>query len=180
MLLDYLPPFMQDIREINKIMTVYDPEMDLLYQYVLDILNSMFVLETNEFTITLYEDMLGVVPKLTDSLQKRQADILAIYNYILPFTYENLILLLNSMCGEDGYTIDLNYKKFLLSIELSIQNAYLFDSVMQTLEKVVPMNILFELTIDYNVWSDLLDNTWSQASNYTWSNIRESEELKNG
>lgn len=180
LLLDYLPPFMQNVKEINKIMTINNPEVEVLYQYVEDILNSMYVMETNYYTITLYENMLDVIPKLTDTLLKRQEDILAIYNYLAPFTYEILLGMLDDLCNIGGYKSELIYKDFLLLIELNIENIYLEETVNQLLEKVVPMNILFELTIDYNVWIDLLDNSWLQASKYTWDNIKESEELKYG
>ncbi|MFI3230477.1 MAG: putative phage tail protein [bacterium] len=180
MLLNYLPSFMQEIREVYIIMNILDPEVDELYNKINFILNSMFIFDTNELSIAIYEDMLGIIPKSSDSILDRQNAILELYNFLLPFTYHNLIITLNYMCGESNYIIIINSQELLLTLTLELNVKNLFSTIEQFFEKFIPMNVLFNIHINYNIWGDLLNYTWSQVSNITWEHAKESEEIKYG
>ena len=90
MLIDYLPYFMKDIIEIEKVMNISQPEVDNLQLDTENLLNDFFVIGSSEEATKHYEKILDIIPKLTDSLEKRQYDILVLYNQTLPFTLESL------------------------------------------------------------------------------------------
>ena len=123
--------------------------------------------------------MLEIVPKLIDSLEKRQYDILVLYNQTLPFTLESLQEKLNAICGEDGYTLEMIYDKFILNIKLSLLKKHLFFTINNLLEWIVPVNLIINFSLDYNVWGDLSKYKWGEINKYIWGEIKESEEIKN-
>ena len=179
MLIDYLPKFMQDIEEIKKIMDISQLEIDNIEKNIDVILKDFFVIGSSKYGTQHYEKILQIIPKLTDSLEKRQYDILAIYNQTLPFTFESLIEKLNAICGEDGYSIQLLYDKFILNVKLILEKKELFATVKNLLEWIVPVNLIINLNIDYNVWKDLYKYKWVDIKKYTWNEIKEIEEIKN-
>ena len=138
-----------------------------------------FVVGSSEEGTKHYEKMLNTIPKLSDSLEKRQYDILAIYNQTLPFTLESLIQKLNAICGEDGYTVDMICDKFILNIRLSLNKKELFATVNNLLEWIVPVNLMINFNLDYNIWKNLNKFTWGNVSKFKWREIKESEEIKN-
>ena len=178
MLLDYLPYFMQDVEEIKKIMHISEPEIENIDKNIEKILNDFFVIGASEIGTKHYEKMLGIIPKLTDSLEKRQYDILILYNQTLPFTLETLKEKLNAICGENGYTLNMIYDKFILDIKLALNKKELFLTVNNLLEKIVPVNLILNINVDYNIWRDLGKYKWIDAGKYRWGEIKECEEIK--
>ncbi|MFR4986451.1 MAG: putative phage tail protein [Lachnospirales bacterium] len=179
MLLNYLPYFMQSIEEIEKIMYISEPEIENINKNLEMILNDFFVIGSSESATKHYEKMLEIVPKLTDSLEKRQYDILVLYNQTLPFTLESLQEKLNAICGENGYTLEMIYDKFILNIKLSLFKKHLFFTINNLLEWIVPVNLIINFSLDYNVWGDLSKYKWGEINKYKWGEIKESEEIKN-
>ena len=179
MLIDYLPYFMQDIREVEKVMNISQPGVDNLQLDTENLLNDFFVIGSSEEATKHYEKILDIIPKLTDSLEKRQYDILVLYNQTLPFTLESLQQKLTAICGEDGYILNMFYEKFTLDIKLQLDRKHLFFTVSNLLEWIVPVNIVLELYVNYNIWSDLSKYKWGEVKTYKWSEIKENEEIRN-
>ncbi len=179
MLIDYLPYFMKDIIEIEKVMNISQPEVDNLQLDTENLLNDFFVIGSSEEATKHYEKILDIIPKLTDSLEKRQYDILVLYNQTLPFTLESLQQKLTAICGEDGYTLNMIYEKFILDIKLELNKKHLFFTVSNLLEWIVPVNIILNLYVNYNIWKDLCKYKWGEVKTYKWSQIKEDEGIKN-
>ncbi|MDE6357641.1 MAG: YmfQ family protein, partial [Eubacteriales bacterium] len=119
MLINYLPKFLADIEEIKAIMDSCQGNIDNIEIELDNILKDLFVKDATLNGIERYENMLDILPKLTDSLEIRKANILLKYNQTLPFTLENLILMLNSVCGENNYTIKIIYEEFKINIRIN-------------------------------------------------------------
>ena len=179
MLIDYLPPFMQQVEEIKKIMNISPPEIEKINENIQNILKDFFVMDASEQGVKTYEKILKITPKLTDTLDKRKYDILSIYNQTLPFTLETLKQRLNALCGENGYIVNICYSDFVLNLTLKLNNIKLLSTVSNMLENIVPVNMVINIYIDYNKWKDFCKLKWSQAKLYKWGDIKESEEIKN-
>lgn len=179
MLLDYLPFFMQNVEEIKKIMEVSQPEVENINQNLKILLQDLFVLNSTENATKHYEKMFNIIPKFSDTLEKRQLDILVLYNQILPFTLETLKEKLNAICGENGYTLNIIYEKFILNVKLVLDKKSLIFTVEDLLERIVPVNIIINISIDYNVWKDLNIYNWKSLNIYRWGDIKECESIKN-
>ena len=178
MLLKYLPEFMQDIQEIKEIMLSVEPEIENINNTIESLLKDFFILDSSLEATKHYENILKIVPKLTDDLKKRQYDILSVYNQTLPFTFETLKEKLNLICGKNGYTINISYDEFTLNIKLSLGKKEMFTIVDRMLENIVPVNLIIDLKMDYNVWKDLGKCNWENLYDIRWKDIKEEEKIK--
>ena len=176
-LYEYLPFFVYNTKEFKELHKVVQPEVDNLFTESNNRLNDMFVVGSSEYATKRYEKIVGITPKLTDSLEKRHIDILAVYNEVPPFTYERLEEMLTSLLGADGFKIYLDIPKFYLKVTLSKKNLQYSKQVNDMLERIVPVNITLDYDVDWNTWGDLKPFTWSEMSTATWKEAREDEKF---
>lgn len=180
MLIEYLPNFVSTIEEFKIMISICEDYALTLERDIEYVLKDLFINDATETGVAHYERILNIIPKLTDDLNIRKANILCEYNQILPFTLENLEKILNSICGENGYKIRLSYEKFILNIKLSLSVKYLEDNVFKLLERIVPVNMLLKLDLDYNRWEEVKRFNWGYIKNVDWIGLKESEDIKNG
>ncbi len=174
-LYDYLPFFVYNTKEFKELFKILQPKIDSLFIETDKILTDMFVLGCSEYATKRYEKIVGIMPKLTDSLEKRQLDILAIYNEVPPFTYERLYEMLESLLGKDGFKMSLDIPNYYLKIVLKRDKLQFIKQVNDMLERIVPVNIILDYSIDWNTWSDLKPFTWGTLLSATWKEVREDE-----
>ena len=176
-LYEYLPFFVSNTKEFKELYKVLQPEADNLFTETDNRLKDMFVLGSSEEGTKHYEKIVSITPKLTDSLEKRQLDILAIYNEVPPFTYERLEEILTSTLGANNFKIKLDLENYFLEILLKRDKAPFESQINAMLERIVPVNIVLRYSIDWNKWKDLKPFKWSTMSTATWKEARESEEF---
>ena len=174
-LYEYLPFFVSNTKEFKELHKVLQPEVDNLFTETDNRLKDMFVLGSSEYATKHYEKIVSINPKLTDSLEKRQLDILAIYNEVPPFTYERLEEMLTSILGINGFKMKLGIDKFHLKIILAKDKLQFEKQVNEMLERIVPVNIGLTYSIDWNTWKDLKVFTWKDMATASWKNAREDE-----
>lgn len=177
LLLDYLPSFVGGTKEVKTIMDIEQIEIDNLFAYVKEILNNMFVLDSNEYGVKRYEKIVDIVPRLSISLEQRKLDILSLYNQIPPYTYEKLQDILVSIVGEDGFKSSLDIPNFKLNILLKRDKIVYLDTINEMLERIVPVNIIFKINVDYNTWGDVKVFTWGYVKKAKWKELAENEEF---
>lgn len=180
MLLDYLPSFIKKIEEFKKIMEINDLEILNINEGIDDILKNLFIFDASEDAINRYENILEIIPKSTHNLEKRKDNILFKYRQTLPFTVCNLIFMLNSICGENGYVLDIIYESFILKIKIKLENKGLKDIIDELLERVVPMNLIINVYIDYNTWNMIRPFKWDDIKIYKWQNLKDDEIFNEG
>lgn len=174
-LIDYLPSFMQQFKEIQVIMDTSQPFVDNINFETEKFLKDLFILETSETGVFHYENMLNISLKLTDNLEDRRYKIFLKYNETLPYTYKKLVELLNSICGESNYEIYMSSEDLTLTLKLSLKIKNVLESVQSTLESIVPVNISLEISLIYTIWETLKPYFWEEFSNITWDNLWEED-----
>lgn len=170
-LIDYLPPFIQEYKEIKAIM---DAEQDICEKGWSDtenILADQFVQDATENGISRYEKILGITSKPTYTLEERRFDILTKMNEQLPYTMESVEKALTSLCGEDGYTVQLDPSEYKLHVKLDLSNENNFNAVCEMLDNIVPANIERNVIL-YNTNSILANHTHEELAAYTYDGLR--------
>ena len=84
MLIDYLPEFMQDMKEIKVLLSAEDTDVEALKIDIEDIFKDQYFLEATETGLKHYEDMLNIVPKITDTFETRRFRLLSKFSESLP------------------------------------------------------------------------------------------------
>lgn len=171
-LIDYLPPIIKEIREIKAIMEAQQPEMVKIWQAYDDALSDQFIESATEYGVKRWEKILKIIPKATDNLNARKFTILARINEQLPFTMITLRNTLKSLCGEDGFTLTLNHENYTLYVQVELVAKSNYTDVGDMLDRVVPANMVINISLKYNQQTTLAKFTHGQLQQWTHDQLR--------
>jgi len=173
-ILTYLPQIMQQLEQFKQIANAENPEINALWAAIEDLLNNQFVVSANEDGIAKYETLLDIQPKATDELEVRRFRVLGRITESIPYTYNALKAQLNNLCGNDGYTINLNNETYTLIVKVALTSKKQYDEVDALLKRTVPANIVIDLDLLYNSYEVLNNYTYSHLETFTYEDLRSS------
>lgn len=171
-LINYLPPFVQEYREIRAIMDAEQINVETTWTDAESVLADQFVQEATEKGIARYEKILKITPKGNYTLDERKFNVLARMNEQLPYTMKQLQSSLTALCGEDGYFLKIDYDAYALTVKLALFNENNVEAVEELLYKMLPANIMFVVRL-FNTHSILNAYTHEQLAAYTHKEVRE-------
>lgn len=171
-LLSYWPPVLRSLKEFKEIAKAEEPEIRALLQAVDKTLNNMFIEDADEDGIARFEKILSIYPAEGDSLDTRRFRVQTKWNDQLPYTEEELRGRLTTLCGEGGYTLDISYATYEMTVKVALTNKDALPLVAELLDNLVPCNMVVSLTLKYNTYGWLTAYTHEQLSAYTYDNIR--------
>ena len=140
-LLSYLPPFLQEYRELKEILNAEEPEIDKLIQEIQQIKDNQFILSCNEQGIAKFESILKIVPNPDDNLEGRISRVIARWNDGIPYTYKGLIEKLDILCGVGNYTLNANFDEYELEIIVHLPLSGQSEELEYLLSYMIPANI---------------------------------------
>lgn len=145
-----LPPTVNDFKEFQEIARVESDNFNKARLHLINIFKFRFVHETDEKGVLLWEKMLKLKRRTTDTLEERKNRILTKINNKLPYTMRTLKQLLNSLCGEENYNVLLNPHTYELHFEFynKITDVH---HLKKTLEDMIPLNLWLHFLYVINV-----------------------------
>lgn len=171
-LIDYLPPFMQEYREMAVLMDTQQFEIDRLWTETDNGLSDQFILELTKNGAKRWESMLEISPKDTDTLEERRFRILTKLNQELPYTLRKLEQALTNLCGKDGFSIEIQAAEYHIEVKLAVGNHNNYSEVENILKKMIPANLTQHIELMYNPHRVLSRFTHGQLSAYTHDQLR--------
>ncbi len=176
-ILSYLPDFIKDFREFQRLAEAENPELLIIWENLERVMKDQFVTTSTENGVKRWEKILKIIPKGSETLDERKFRILTRLNEKLPFTYRRLDRQLASLCGEEGYFLEVSNKDYTVIVKVELIAKSNIEDIRRLLERILPANMLFELSLLYN--THLLLNRFTNAglSEYTYEQLR-SEVLK--
>lgn len=147
----YLPEYIQEYKEIKKIMEVEDPEFQITADESEIIKNNLFIETCNETGISRFEKIMGIVPLETDTLESRISRVMTRWNESLPYTYNFLLRKLNSLCGTNNYEIIKNYQEYELVLTTHLELSGQIEELLLLLKDIIPVNIDYKLNNIINI-----------------------------
>lgn len=172
-LIEYLPHIIRDVRQYKAIMNdAEQPEMVDMWQAVDDALNDQFIVDATENGVSRWEKILGIVPQATLTLDERKFTILTRINEQLPFTIRTLEKSLKSLCGANGYVVQLQANECILIVKVALVAKQNFNDVQRLLERIVPANMVINLSVIYNTHEVLSAFTHQWLHKYTHHDLR--------
>jgi len=169
-LIEYLPVFIQEYREIQKIMEIENPEIQLAEDETEIIFNNQFIQSCNVKGIAKFESLMGITPLESDTLQTRITRVLMRWNETSCYTFKVLIMKLNALCGINNYEIIRNINEYTMKIITHLELSGQTDELEYLLNYMIPANIVVTSENKINI---NLDSTSKMASNVVFSNIIE-------
>ena len=117
--------------------------------------------------------MLGITPFATDTLDDRKLRLLSRYNENIPYTRKSLAALLESLCGAGGYILTITTATFTVNVKVALGVKKQETIISETLERILPYNMVFTVELLYNTWGQIKNYTWGQLKQLTWREIKE-------
>ena len=171
-IMDLWPSIMREFKEFQKIAEIEGSLFEQLEQEIQNIVNDQFIQTATEKGIARREKMLKISPFADDTLETRRFRVLSVWNDKLPYTYRVLLERLDSLCGPDGYVIELNAGEYSLNIKIELTKKRMFDEVVKITRQMVPANIVIKVELRYNQHLTLANFTHGQLSQYTHYQLR--------
>lgn len=169
--LDYLPKVVRTIKEFEVLGDAENPEINNLWLDNQIVLNNQFINTLDEQGCARWEKMLDITPKGTATVEDRRLAILARINASLPYTYRQLENFLRNICADD-YTMTLDNENYTLTVLLSLSRQNQFDEVSNLLTRVIPANLICNVSLKYNQYKIIKPYKYSLLINYTCYEIR--------
>lgn len=170
---DYLPPILLKTYEFPLLCETEQPEIDRLHDAADAVLDAQFLSTAGEYAIQRYEKIFGVVPQDTDTLDERRFKVLTRINTQLPFSVRRLRQQLATLCGEDGYKLEVSGGKYTLTVKVALTAKRNQQAVEELLANIVPANMVCTTSLLYNQHADLTRFTHAQLALLTHFEIRE-------
>ena len=119
------------------------------------------------------EKMLGITPFATDTLDDRKLRLLSRYNENIPYTRKSLAALLESLCGAGGYILTITTATFTVNVKVALGVKKQETIISETLERILPYNMVFTVELLYNTWAKVKPYKWSEVKPLTWKDLKE-------
>lgn len=169
---DYWPLVIKRILEFEKIADAENPEINNLWAAHKNVLDNQFIKTLTEEGCKRWENILSILPMGTDTLDDRRFRILTRINAELPFSFRQLENMLYTLCGDD-YTCELINSDYKLVVRLALNIRKQYNEVDNLLKKVVPANLIVDLSLLWNQYLILEPFTYGDLEEYTHQQLRE-------
>lgn len=169
---NYLPHTLRNLKEFQEIDKAETPELVALLEAVDKTLNNMYIETADEDGIARFEKILSIYPADDDTLDVRRFRVQTKWNDQLPYTEEELRGRLATLCGKDGYSINVSYEDYSMEVKVALVNKEILPLVSELLNNMVPCNMVITLMLKYNTYGWLTGYTHEQLSAYTYDSIR--------
>lgn len=171
-LIDYLPLYMQEYLEMQKIMEAQQSKVDRLWLAAENALADQFILDATANGVSRWETLLDISPKDTDTLEERKFRLLTRLNQELPYTLRKLEQVLINLCGEDAFAINLRPNEYYIEIQLALGKHFYYQEVVELLNKMIPANMIQYVKLMYNPHNLFLPYRHMDLAPYTHHQIR--------
>lgn len=172
-LLARCPDTVSDIIEFQAMFNGAQAEADRLEDWIEAAYDETYPDTASEYGIARWEKILGIVPGISDTLAERRFRVQAALSLTLPYTYRRLEQLLELACGPGNYSIELYPNEFRIRVNIGLVSAANYNTVVDLLEQVVPVNMIVETEIEFTRHSELTGYTHGELAAYTHQEIRE-------
>lgn len=172
-LINRLPPFLQNKEEYIQTFKTKDVQFILLWEKINECFKNLYLHELTEYGVKRWEKIMRITPKASDTLDDRRFRIINRYLTNVPYTYRKIKHILNTLCGENGYKLELNHINYELRVKLELYSKKQIDEVKVILRRIIPANLVLEVSILYNQHSTLSRIKHGQLKSMTHKTIRE-------
>lgn len=171
--IEYLPPVMQEVLEIQELYKGITPEVRLLFTNGSLALDECFVLTAEGKGLERMEEILDITPYPDDSVDDRRLRILAALSGDTPYTFRSVYAKLKNLCGEDYVRMSYAKDKYTLNVQLKLEAKRQYDTVRKMLLKMIPCNISLNCTLVYNKHSVLAGHRHIDLAAYIHRELKE-------
>lgn len=142
-ILNYYPPVIKQIREMQQIARAEDIEFSKLKISTEEVIRNMFVFTANDLGVRRFEKILGITPKAAQSLDDRKIYIISMLNRRKMSLSELTAMLSNYSEGIELIN-DMSNMEMIVTINT---DAGSLETLNNIIDEILPMNIYFEFSL---------------------------------
>lgn len=172
---DYLPPEIQKYLEFREIGNTVDSQFNGIFNSEKRLYDNSFISTLDDYGCTRWEKMLHLVKRDSDSIEDRRLRILTKFLNKLPYTEKRLHEMLESLCGKDGYHLEVNITEECVRVKIELGRKNQFSAVKKMLEEIIPLNLWLDVQLLYNTHRVLGKYTHRHLAQFTHRGLREED-----
>lgn len=149
-LVSYLPPFMQKYREPVAALEAEKPEFDLIWDSMDRIFYNRFISTADEYGISRFERMMGIVPSDAETLEARRLRVHSRWVNSIPYTIRVLAHKTAELLGGNhNFSMHPDFREAygLLLVVYSSDDS-LTDELKYLLSVMIPENIVTDIVYE--------------------------------
>ncbi|MDT3427689.1 uncharacterized protein YmfQ (DUF2313 family) [Paenibacillus forsythiae] len=171
-LMEYLPPYYRDVREMEELQATVGEELGNLQGAAKDVLDQFF-LETSTWSLARREAELGLVTDPSKSYTWRREMILAKLRGTGKTTPQMVERVASAFSGGNVVVEDVPGEyRFIVRFVGVLGIPPNMTGLMQILEEIKPAHLAYEFAYTYTFWATLKAMTWTTAGTRTWNELR--------
>lgn len=146
-LMSYLPPLIAGYRENRAALEAEDPEFRLLWEAADRVRKNAFLATADEYGISRYEELLGILPSKGEPLEDRRARVLAKWMDHVPYRLGLLLKKMEALCRGQTFHVEMPDGEYGVKVSVDIEPGMepILTEVQQMLEGFLPLNLYFDL-----------------------------------
>ncbi len=169
-LLSYLPAYLKKYKELVAALLAQNEEIEKIWKEAERILNNRFLETADRTGLERFERLMKL--DSYGQIEERRFRCRAKWNEQKNYTPAWLRSQLDYLCGEDGYNLSIVAEKYLLVIQVALKSKNNVVSIRDMLARIMPANMLWDVTLLYNQHVTLQPYTHGELSKYTYSKLR--------
>ena len=166
------PDIIEKIPDIAQIYRMNEIQEKELENAVDKIEKNIFISDMDEDMIHRWEMMLEITPLDNESIEERRFRIKSRIMEKLPYSYRVIYRKIETLCME-GFVIEINENRTEIKVKLALHSKRMIDDVRKILDEMLPLNMVFDVSIIWNRHIDIMKWTYGTMANRTYKQIRE-------
>lgn len=148
-IIEYIPDFLKNIREIKIISNLEDKELENIKLQIDNILKEIIVNTSENYGLQRYEKIYNI-NDISNDIEIRRFNIISKINNKIPFTYKWLDNKLKQLVGENNYKIKIEYDNYKIIISIIYLFGEILDTIKKELEELLPANLIIQINLFSN------------------------------
>lgn len=145
-LIEYLPEFLQEVREFKELFAAEDIEIEKLLSAIDSLTKETIVNTAENYGLERYEKIYNI-KDIAETIEGRRTNILFKMNNKAPYTFQWLINTLNVTIGEGNYNIEMDYENYKLTINVLAIYKNIVQDLEKSLRKEIPVNLVLKVDL---------------------------------
>jgi len=141
----YLPPFLKQFRELDKLLLAEEPEFQEFLFWKIHTLENLFIESAHDEGLKQYEKLLGLYPLPGESLETRRQNVFSKWFATDKYTMKTLLQRLQMLQGNDNVQLEWDeINHFFLHVITRLEQPGQVETLCQILETMIPANIGYQ------------------------------------
>jgi len=148
---NYFPSVLNNAKEFIALAKGENPEFGRIREFLYKWFLNTFIYDLDTDGANRWENMLGIIHNVDDTLEHRRQRILAKYNSLLPYSHRRLVEMLDAIYGIGNTNVSIEYNNYHLLVEIAKALRPYANLLQVFLRTIVPANMGLSVNSIYKV-----------------------------